>query len=63
MKKRSQSSAPNWKTVLEYAEKIRSGKKLACKETKQMVERFFRDLDDDRYELKTEAPEFCIGII
>lgn len=57
------SAAPNWKTVIEYAESIRTGKKIACIETKQMVERFFRDLDDDRYELKPTAPEFCIGII
>ena len=57
------SAAPNWKTVIEYAESIRIGKKIACIETKQMVERFFRDLDDERYELKPTAPEFCIGII
>lgn len=28
-----------------------------------MVERFFRDLDDPRYELKTKGPEFCIQLI
>ena len=64
MRKRSKpSEAKYWDDVLEYAESIRSGKKIACKETVQMVERFFRDLEDPRYELKTRPPEFCIGII
>lgn len=63
MKKLSKSAAPNWDSVLKYAEQIRDGKKIACKETKQMVDRFFRDLDDPRYELKEKGPEFCIGII
>lgn len=48
---------------MEYAESIRSGTKLACIETKQCVERFFRDLDNPEYELDPKGPEFCIGII
>lgn len=63
MKRLSNKSAPNWAVVLKYAEDIRDGKKIACIETKQMVDRFFADLEDDRFELKTYAPEFCIGII
>lgn len=57
------SKAKNWPTVLEYAESIRGGRKIACKELKQAVDRFFRDLDNPEYELNPKAPEFCIGII
>ena len=53
----------NWKIVIQYAESIRSGKKIACKELKQSVERFFKDLDNPAYEMDYTAPEFCIGII
>lgn len=64
MPKRSNlSKAKNWKTVLEYAESIRDGKKVACKELKQAVTRFFSDLENPEYELDPKAPEFCIGII
>lgn len=48
---------------MEYAESIRDGTKLACIETKQCVERFFRDLENPEYELDPKGPEFCIGII
>lgn len=53
----------NWETVIEYAESIRSGKKLACKELKQAVDRFFRDLENPAYEMNKRDPEFCIQII
>jgi len=52
-----------WDEVLEYAESIRDGKKIACKELRQGVERFFRDLKNPTYELDHKAPEFVIGII
>lgn len=48
---------------MEYAESVRDGTKLACIETKQCVERFFRDLENPEYELDPKGPEFCIGII
>lgn len=48
---------------MEYAESIRDGTKVACIETKQCVERFFRDIENPKYELDTKGPEFCIGII
>lgn len=57
------SKAKNWPAVLEYAESIRDGRKIACEELKQAVERFFRDLDNPEYEMDPKAPEFCIGII
>lgn len=53
----------HWKEVLRYAESIRDGKKIACRETKQAVERFCRDLDNPAYELSHDGPEFCIGVI
>lgn len=53
----------HYQEVLEYADSIRSGRKIACKETKQAVERFYRDLADPRYELKPKDAEFCINII
>lgn len=48
---------------MEYAESIRDGRKVACKELKQAVERFFRDLDNPNYEFLSKDPEFCIKVI
>lgn len=53
----------NWKEVIAYAESIRDGKKIACTELKQAVNRFFADLENPDYEMDYTAPEFCIGII
>lgn len=60
---RVSSKAKNWPSVLEYAESIRDGRKIACVELKQAVERFFNDLENPEYWLDTKAPEFCIRII
>ena len=49
--------------VMQYAEGIRSSKIIANKERKQAVERWFKDLENPEYELRHDAPEFCIGII
>ncbi|MCQ2771199.1 MAG: terminase large subunit [Clostridia bacterium] len=57
------SKAKNWKTVLDYAESIRSGKKVACIELKQAVERFYNDLENPDYEINPTAAEFCIQVI
>ena len=48
---------------MEYAESIRDGRKVACTELKQAVDRFFRDLDNPDYWMDKKAPEFCIQII
>ena len=48
---------------MDYAESIRDGRKIACEELRQGVDRFFRDLDNTEYEIDHKAPEFCIGII
>ena len=52
-----------WNDVLDYTERIRTGKKKACKELKQAVERFYRDLKNPDYELDHKGPEFVVGII
>lgn len=57
------SKAKNWKIVLQYAESIRDGKKVACPELQQAVDRFFRDLENPAYEMTYRDPEFCIQII
>lgn len=54
---------PFWQEVLEYAEDIRSGRKVANLERRQGVERFFRDLENPAYEIRHKGPEFCIKII
>lgn len=57
------SNAKNWAEVVEYAKSIRDGKKIACAELKQAVDRFFRDLKNPDYWMDYKAPEFCIQII
>ena len=53
----------NWPAVIEYAENIRSGKKVACQELRQAVDRFFRDLKNPDYWMDYWAAEFCIQVI
>lgn len=53
----------NWPIVQEYAERIRGGRKVACNELRQAVNRFFADLESDEYDFETKGPEFCIQII
>ena len=55
--------AKNWKEVMDYATSIRDGTKVACKYQKLGVERFFRDLENDRYEFMPDDADFCINII
>lgn len=61
--RRLTAKAKNWNTVLVYAESIKNKSKVACVELQQAVDRFFKDLDSDRYDLNSKAPEFCIQII
>lgn len=57
------SKYKNWPIVLEYAESIRDGKKVACPELQQAVDRFFQDLENPEYEMTYRDPEFCIKIV
>ncbi len=59
----SKVKGKHWDEVLEYTDSIRSGRKIACPELKQAVERFYKDLDNDAYDMDPRGPEFCIGII
>ena len=58
-----QIKGKNWPAVIRYAESIRDGKKIACEELKQAVERFFNDLENPDYDFDARGPEFCIQII
>ena len=53
----------NWSVVLEYCEAITSGRKVACKELKQAVERFLNDLENPEFDFKPKDAEFVIQII
>ena len=57
------SKYANYKTVIDYCNDIKSGKILANSEQIQGVERFFKTLDDDRYELRPSEPEIIIKLI
>lgn len=63
MRALTQVKGKNWPAVLEYAESIRDGRKIACAELRQAVERFFRDLENPEYRLDPKPAEFCIQII
>ena len=49
--------------MLKYAESIRDGKKIACIELKQAIDRFFCDVENPDYDIDSKGPEFCIQII
>jgi phage terminase large subunit-like protein len=53
----------NFDSVLNYANDVISGAKVACKELKQSCQRFIEDLNDPRYELRAKDAEFVIQII
>lgn len=48
---------------MEYANSIIEGRKVANKETIQMCKRFFRDLENPKYDFNPKNAEFVIGII
>lgn len=57
------AAKPYWKDVRDYVDSILSGKKVACPELKQAVERFERDLKNPEYDFDHAGPTFVIGII
>lgn len=48
---------------MEYANSIVEGRKVACKETIQMCQRFLNDLKNPDYDFNPKDAEFVIGII
>lgn len=52
-----------WQDVLDYANAIKTGDKIACWELQLAVSRFYKDLENPGYEIDHKGPEFCIGII
>ncbi|WP_160684363.1 terminase large subunit [Clostridium sp. C2-6-12] len=55
--------AKNIDTVMEYANSIVEGRKVACREQIQCCNRFLRDLDNPAYEFNPKDAEFVIQII
>lgn len=53
----------NLREVKKYVKDIQSGKKIACKELKQIVGRFDDDLKNPKFDFKTKEANFVIGII
>lgn len=53
----------NLREVKKYVKDIQSGKKIACKELKQIVGRFNDDLKNPKFDFKTKEANFVIGII
>ena len=54
---------PNYDIVLEYANSIVEGRKVAGQELIQGCQRFLDDLKNSEYEFKPKDAEFVIGII
>lgn len=53
----------NYDLVMEYANSIVEGRKIACEEQIQGCQRFFRDLENPAYDFNPKDAEFVIGII
>ncbi|TVZ81280.1 phage terminase large subunit-like protein [Aeribacillus composti] len=53
----------NYNEVMEYAKSIVEGRKVACRELIQAAKRFFKDLENPKYDLNPKEAEFVIQII
>lgn len=53
----------NLPVVMEYANSVAEGRKIACKETKQACRRFLDDLRDSRWDFRIDDAEFVIRVI
>ena len=53
----------NYDLVMEYANSIIEGRKIACKEQIQACNRFLKDLENPKYDFDPKDAEFVIGII
>lgn len=57
------TSYKNYDTVMEYANTVVEGRKVACAEIIQACERFLRDLKNPAYDFNPKDAEFVIQII
>ena len=57
------SKFKNYDVVIEYANSIVEGRKIACKEQIQGCQRFLKDLKNIDYDFNPKDAEFVIGII
>src|SRR5690554_3545634 len=57
------SKFKNYDEVTEYAKSVIEKRKVACIETIQACERFFRDVENPEYDFNPKNAEFVIGII
>ncbi len=57
------SKFDNYSVVMDYAQSIVSGCKIACEENIQVCERFLRDLENPVYDFNPKDAEFVIKII
>jgi phage terminase large subunit-like protein len=57
------SKFKNYDVVIEYANSIVEGRKIACKEQIQGCQRFLKDLKNIDYDFNSKDAEFVIGII
>ena len=53
----------NFKDVVDYANSIIDGTKVANKEQVQGCKRFFEDLENEEYEMNFDDAEYCITVI
>ncbi|KLR75280.1 terminase [Geobacillus sp. T6] len=53
----------NYDAVMEYAKSIVDGRKVACRELIQAAKRFFKDLENPKYDFNPKEAEFVIQII
>ena len=63
LERRWKALKSNLEVVNEYARSITKRKKVACPELRAACRRYFRDQKNKRYEFRTEAADFVIGII
>jgi len=60
---KKQKQYKNFDIVMEYANSIVEGRKVACIEQIQGCQRFLRDLENHEYDFNPKDAEFVIGII
>lgn len=63
MDKSKYSKYPNYNIVMEYAQDIVNGKKIANKYRIKGCQRFLDDLEKEEYEFNPKDAEFVINII